>query len=249
MSQRPSMTIFTVALGIALCGASGILTGHRTWAAEPAASGVRAAALGNLKAGRILFLGNSITLHGPSKAVSWSGNWGMAASEREKDYVHVLTAAIAKMLGHRPEILVDNIADFERHYDTFDVAARLKKHLAFKADLVIVAIGENVPALTSDASKAAFKKGLDTLLKTFKANGNPTIVVRSCFWRNKPKDEILKQACEEVGGVFVDIGTLGTDESNYARSERSYAHAGVAAHPGDKGMKAIADAILGALKK
>jgi len=153
------------------------------------------------------------------------------------------------MLGHRPEILVDNIADFERHYDTFDVAARLKKHLAFKADLVIVAIGENVPALTSDASKAAFKKGLDTLLKTFKANGNPTIVVRSCFWRNKPKDEILKQACEDVGGVFVDIGTLGTDESNYARSERSYAHAGVAAHPGDKGMKAIADAILGALKK
>lgn len=209
----------------------------------------RVAQLGNIKAGRILFLGNSITLHGPSAAVSWSGNWGMAASEREKDYAHVLINSIAKMLARRPEVMIDGIADFERHYDTYDVSSRLKKHLAFKADLVIVAIGENVPALASEQSRATFKSSLVKLLKTLHGNGNPTIVVRSCFWRNKVKDDILKQACTEVGGVFVDIGELGKDESNYARSERSYAHAGVAAHPGDKGMKAIADAILGALKR
>jgi lysophospholipase L1-like esterase len=72
--------------------------------------------------------------------------------------------------------------------------------------------------------------------------------VRSSFWQNTTKDEILKQACQEAGGVFVDISGLSKDESHFARSERSYAHSGVAAHPGDKGMQAIADALLAALK-
>jgi hypothetical protein len=85
------------------------------------------------------------------------------------------------------------------------------------------------------------------LLQGLKADRRPAIVVRSCFWPNQAKDQILKQACLEVGGIFVDIGPLSKDESNYARSERQFQHAGVAAHPGDKGMQAIADAILAAI--
>ena len=58
---------------------------------------------------------------------------------------------------------------------------------------------------------------------------------------------ILKQACQEVGGIYVDIGRLSKNESNYARSERQIKDKGIAAHPGDKGMQAIANAILGAI--
>ena len=60
---------------------------------------------------------------------------------------------------------------------------------------------------------------------------------------------MLKEACAAVGGVFVDISTLGKDEANYARSERKFEHEGVARHPGDRGMQAIATAIVAAMEK
>ncbi len=198
---------------------------------------------------RVLFLGNSITLHGPSKAVDWSGNWGMAASAAEKDFVHLITNALAVPNGAAPKIMVENIATFERQYATHDLSGMLKKYREFNADLVVVAIGENVPPLKTDEAAAQFEDSLTKLLKGLETDGDPAIVVRSCFWANKAKDKALKAACEEVDGIFVDIGKLGKDESNYARSERKYSHKGVAAHPGDRGMKAIADAILRATSR
>ena len=198
---------------------------------------------------KILFLGNSITLHGPSKKVDWSGNWGMAASALDKDYVHRVTKALAKKDGAAPEILVKNIATFERQYATYDAAELLKETAAFKADLIVVAIGENVPGLATEEAKAQFKDSVVKLLNNIKADGKPTLIVRSSFWANAAKDEALKKASQEVGGFFLDIGALGKDEANYARSERKFEHQGVANHPGDKGMQAIADAIVGAANK
>jgi alpha-galactosidase len=86
--------------------------------------------------------------------------------------------------------------------------------------------------------------GLLTLLKR---DGRAALCVRSCFWADATKDATLKEACAAAGGVFVDISALAKDERNYARSERKIAHEGVARHPGDQGMRAIADAITAAL--
>jgi hypothetical protein len=71
--------------------------------------------------------------------------------------------------------------------------------------------------------------------------------VRSCFWADAAKDEVLRQACQDVNGIFVDAGPIGRDAANATRSERAFTHDGVATHPGDKGMKALADAIVGAV--
>ena len=201
------------------------------------------------KAERIIFLGNSITLHGPNPGIGWTLNCGMAASAPEKDYVHLLLRRFADAAGGRePSSLVANIAGFERQYATFDAATGLKKQLEFKPDLVILAIGENVPALDTEDARAGFRKATAALLATLKQAGAPALVVRSCFWPNKAKDEILRQVCAEAGGTFVDISPLGADEANAARSERTFTHTGVAAHPGDKGMAAIADAIWKAIE-
>lgn len=207
------------------------------------------AKIGSLSAARILFLGNSITLHGPKPDIGWTGNWGMAASEEAKDYVHLLAARIGQASGTAPQTMVRNIADFERGYATFDITAGLKDALGFHADIVIVALGENVPEPGSDDYKAKLAAALARLLAALKEQGPPTIFVRSCFWPHEVKDGILRKAASDAGATWVDISALGRDASNAARSERKIEHAGVAGHPGDKGMRAIADALFAAIGK
>lgn len=198
---------------------------------------------------KVLFLGNSITKHGPKADIDWSGNWGMAASAESKDYVHLVTKALTEKSGSAPEVMVKNIADFERAYAGYDFAAKQKEAVDFNADLIILAIGENVPGLKTAEDKIKLQEAVTKLLTALKGDRKPTILVRSCFWANAAKDEALKQACDAVGGTYVDISALGKDEKNFGRSEREFKHAGVANHPGDRGMAAIAGALVEALNE
>ncbi len=59
----------------------------------------------------------------------------------------------------------------------------------------------------------------------------------------------MRAVASDAKAAFVDIKTLDRDEASMARSERRFEHAGVAAHPVDQGMKAIADAIFAAIQK
>ncbi len=236
-----------VALGMVL-GVVSLLECRADEQAEKAAPIAKELRVGNLRVNKVLFLGNSITLHGPAPKIGWNGNWGMAASALEKDYVHLLTAQMATAAGGKPEVRVKNIADFERNLEAYNLPEGLKDELAFQADLIIVAIGENASALTTDEAKARFKTSFAKLLAELKHHGRPTLIVRSQFWADAAKDERMRQGCLDAGGVFVDISKLGSDEANYARSEQKFEHAGVAGHPGDKGMQALADELWKAIQ-
>ncbi|MEI8383719.1 MAG: SGNH/GDSL hydrolase family protein [Planctomycetota bacterium] len=205
--------------------------------------------IGRLPVGRVLFLGNSITKHGPAPAIGWTEDWGMAASAREKDYVQLLTSHLAKTAGAQPKTMVRNIADFERGYETFGIEKEFKEELAFQADLVIIAIGENVSEPSTDESRKKFAEAFARLLSALKQHGNPAIFVRSSFWQNPVKDNIMRRASEDAGATYVDISRLGADKSHMASSERKIEHPGVGGHPGDKGMKAIADEIFAAIRR
>jgi hypothetical protein len=203
-----------------------------------------------VRAKRILFLGNSITYHPPKADIDWTGDWGMAASALEKDYVHLLIQRFTQAAGAAPEAKAENIADFEREYRTYDTRTKGEELAGFGADVVILAIGENVPALETEEDKAAFGASVSTLLSQLaKGQHPPTFFVRSTFWTDPVKDAVLRQVCAGVGGMFVDISPLGSDEVNYARAEREYTDAGVAAHPGNAGMAAIAEAIWDAIRR
>lgn len=197
---------------------------------------------------KVLFVGNSITMHGPKADIDWHGNWGMAASSQDKDYVHLVTKALTQIHGLPPTIMIKNVADFERAHANYDITGKFSDAAAFKADLIVLCIGENVPALKTQEAAAKYQEQVTALLKALRSNPKARVFVRSSFWANEAKDTAMRQACEAVGGTFVDISALSKDERNYARSERPYKHAGVANHPGDRGMAAIAEAIVKAAK-
>jgi hypothetical protein len=85
-------------------------------------------------------------LHSPKTGIGWKGLWGMATSDASADYVRRLAAAVASHQGMEPEIVVRNIAPSERSYATYDFTPLLRETIPFDADLVVLAIGENVPS-------------------------------------------------------------------------------------------------------
>ena len=48
---------------------------------------------------------------------------------------------------------------------------------------------------------------------------------------------------------FVDLAPLSKDPKNYAKAEGHFTHSGVNWHPGDAGMKAIAEEIWQAVDR
>jgi hypothetical protein len=188
---------------------------------------------------RVLFLGNSITIHAPAPQIGWHGNWGMAASREEYDYVHTLMRRFRKInpdAAHRAM----NIADFERGFWEYDMS-QLECARAFFAELTIVRIGENVNA--SEASASNFGLYYRRLLDFVVPTGKSALCVGS-FW-DSPVNGQMKAAAAEFGCGYLDISCLGCDESN--RAIGLFEHEGVAAHPGDRGMGEIARLIWDAL--
>lgn len=221
-----------------LCATAAGLSGS----AEDSPSGRR------LGVEKVLFLGNSITLHGPAPQIGWTGNWGMAASRMDLDYVHLLMDKVRQHASTEPKSLVKNIAEFERQLDQYSLSEQLKSELDFRADLVIVAIGENVSALDTEEKRTRFTRSMDSLLSALQEGRPKSVLVRSCFWPDTAKDSLLKAACEKAHAVWVDMSDIGMDSANAARAERQIEHAGVAGHPGDRGMQQIADRLWDTVK-
>lgn len=208
--------------------------------------------VGTMNADRILFLGNSLTFCSPSPECGWFGNWGMAATTPENDYAHRVTTAIAAISGDKSPAMqavnVVNYGGFEQNYAGYDVQTQLRTLLDWRPNILVVELGDNVtPSLTSQQAVDAFADSLDNLLDAFKANGNPRIFMTSTWWPNAATDDVLQNACSHAGGVFIDIGKIGQNPLNVAVSMGIYANTGVAAHPSEQGMQAIADAVTGAM--
>lgn len=192
---------------------------------------------------KVLVYGNSIALHGRAPHIGWNGQWGMAASAREKDFAHLLVADLEARRGERADFRIRNLAMLERNYTTnLTDFAELAADVAWAPDYVVIAIGENVPPI--DASSApAYTQFLVSLARPLVESANhPQVIMRSPFWRNTIKADCTKQAAETVGATYIDAGSLGDNDENKAIG--LFEHRGVANHPGDLGMRRLADIIL-----
>ena len=193
---------------------------------------------GNLK---VLFLGNSITRHGPAPAIGWDRDWGMAASAEEFDYVHVTVKMLEERYGGIDYCTV-NCADWERSHWDLDQLDNLKEARDFKADIVICRLGENVRTREDNQQLCNFASHLDSMIKYFCSNPNARVIVTELFWPKEILDAPIREVAEKNGYPLVHLNDLGTQDENMALG--LFWHHGVSIHPGDLGMKRIAERIV-----
>jgi len=104
---------------------------------------------------KVLIIGNSYTYHAPGTFdfnndgvvdVTWTGNWGMAASAEDKDYVHVLQS-YAQAKNSDVEFKVKNIAPMENNYQNYEnYLADYNEEQEYNPDILIISIGTNMHA-------------------------------------------------------------------------------------------------------
>lgn len=190
------------------------------------------------KGKRILFVGNSITRHGILPEIGWHWDFGMAASSKENDYVHILMKKFRKIYPDSA-FCVCQAAEWEVAYKKGEeVLYYYDEARNFETDIIIMRVCENCPRDNFD--KALFKKKYLELVSYLNPTGKAKIVMTSSFWKHTAT-EALKEIAEENNIPIALLEDLGEDDSMKAIG--LFEHEGVANHPGDKGMKAIAERI------
>lgn len=191
------------------------------------------------KGKRVMFVGNSITLHGINEELGWLLHCGMAASAPEKDYVHLLSDKISEKYEDAA-FCICQVASWERAYKNgTEVLKEFEEARNFGADIIVMRMIENCPGSEFDAE--AFHKEYKNLIDYLNLSGKAEIICTSGFWKH-PGDGDIEAVAKENGYGFVYLGDLG--ELDEYKAIGLFEHSGVANHPGDKGMEAIAERIF-----
>lgn len=195
----------------------------------------------------VLFIGNSITMH--PVCDYWWGNYGMAASAPEKDYVHQVIAGLQQKYNTVDYDIV-SYSVWERTGVGNKLVPNLDPVLANNYNLIVIQLGENSHDL------ANFEKNYDTLVSyVSKSNPYARIVLVGDFWTEKGgRDEAKLNVVNKYKTGYVDLSKVRKNK-NYISSigatvigDDGQTHiiefGPVAAHPNDLTMEAIAQAVL-----
>lgn len=189
----------------------------------------------------VLFVGNSITRHAPAPEIGWLPDWGMSASSEETDYVHVAVKKLEEKYG-KINFATACCGDWERNYWDDDAIVRWKEARDFQADVLVIRIGENIWGQREKLGELPLFPHFDKMVKYFRSNPNAKVIVTDLFWSYDGIDNVIYEVAEKNGYTLVKIGDIGAKDENKALGQ--FWHSGVAIHPNDKGMAAIAERIV-----
>ncbi len=198
----------------------------------------------NGKGKRVMFVGNSMTLHGFRPQIGWYNECGMAASCPENDYVHRVMSAVSEKSADAA-FCICQVAEWEMEYKNGSTKHYLfEEARSFDADIIVMRFIENCPQNEFDCE--IFKRELGELLDYLNKSLKAKVILTTGFWKH-PGDKIILEYAKENNLTCIELGDLG--ELNEMKAIGLFSHEGVANHPGDIGMKNIADRILAELEK
>ena len=195
---------------------------------------------------RVLFVGNSITRHEPKPEIGWVHDWGMAASSKDKDYVHLTVKMLEEKYG-KVDYCITNCGEWELNYFEDGLINEWQRARDFNADIIFYRMGENIWNSRDKFDSYPLKPRFENMVKYFKLNPDAKIVLTGMFWEISEIEEIVKQVALDNGYPFVQMNDLGKDKQYMAIGQ--YWHEGVSIHPNDLGMQKIAERIVQAFYK
>ncbi len=201
-------------------------------------------------------LGNSITCNEAEEGLWW-GNWGMAASSEDKDYIHLVSTWLG---GQSAKPVTTTVLDLKKWELVSDRDEKLKDYEGYFnecTDLITIQTGENI---------TEYKETLGTdyasLVRMIreKAPNAQILMLGEVLWPSEDIESAKRLACETYGITWIDmsefingyenfykssIGTVifGTDGESHTISNEV-----VAAHPNDEGMACIAQQVINQIK-
>lgn len=199
-----------------------------------------------------LAIGNSITRHGIRDF--WWNNIGMAASDAQHDYYHLVLKYLEDKYG--------NVTGGICNFSVWEVQAEdrdgtltefLEPFLNPDLDLITVQLGENVDDLET------YQEDYVSMLKFIRSKApNARILVIEDFWTVDDRYDMEFAACALTDAEFVPLDGIASNDEYYCGTgttvydeygnEYTVEHEGVAMHPGDEGMAAIAERIISTLE-
>lgn len=170
-----------------------------------------------------VILGNSIVRHGPLPSIGWYGDWGMAASSKDSDFVHILIREL-QAKDNRIIVKFKNITDFETNFVSFNLSTidSMKN-----ADLIVMKISENVDP--NGPNYPQFIAYYNQLISYLDPTNKAVKVIVDGYWEKLINDKIRNYALDKKYPL-ITITDLSQTNANK----------GFADHPSDQGMRLIA---------
>lgn len=194
---------------------------------------------------KVLFVGNSIMWHACLPKIGWYGDWGMAASCEEKDFIHRTVEMLDERYG-KVDYCLAQLAEWEMAFPNGDGLLEEKFTMArdFDADLIVIRIGENFPKGIPYAEDC--KEYFTRMIKFLHGSGRAKVVITDGFWKVAARDEMLRKIAADEGYTLCSINDLEDDPATMALNQ--YEHRGICVHPSDFGMEGIAKRIFATIE-
>lgn len=125
-------------------------------------------------------------------------------------------------------------------------------------DCVVIQLGENVTDAGNENS--TYEKDYKKLIEHIKKEApNAKIVTIGDFWADATKDAVKSKVADQENVAYVDLSEIQGDPDYEAGmgtmvegddgQKHKIEYSGVATHPGDKGMKYIANKVVEAIEE